>query len=145
MAKANQSKNNTKNIWIIVAVIAVIAVVIGGVFIANNLIRPARLVVSSGQTNIEVVKGQEFEIDLTSNASTGYSWAVADTYDKNVITKVSSTYIATVTDKVGVPGSEQWVFKGTATGSTQLTFNYARQWEAASSQADSKTYTVTVK
>ncbi len=140
MAKANKTKTN----WVVVSIIAAAILVIGGGIIWYCM-EHSKITVSENQTSVEVKKGQEFTIKLTSNASTGYSWAVDDAYDKNVVTKVSNSYKAAKTDRSGAPGEELWVFKGKNTGSTKLSFKYAQPWEGSTGQVSTKTFNVTVK
>ena len=101
--------------------------------------------VDENQQKIEIKNGQEFSINLTSNPSTGYSWSVDDTYNKNILTKIRNEFIAPRTEMVGVPGKEIWVFKGINKGNTKLNLVYARQREKTTSQLNSKSLTVTVK
>lgn len=144
---AKTSKNNKpRNYWIVTAVVVVaILAVVGGVFCFNILMNPSRITVAENQTNIEVKKGQEFSIRLSSNATTGYAWSVDGTYDKNVVGEVSNAYIAPNTDLVGAGGTEVWVFKGVNTGSTKLTLKYSRSWEQNVAPVNTVTYDVTVK
>lgn len=142
MAKAKKTKNN----WAIVAaVVAAVLLIGGGAFYIYRMMYPPSITVSESQTNIEVKKNQKFTIELTSNASTGYSWSLNDTYDKNVVTKVSNKYEAANTSLVGAPGKELWVFKGKDAGTTKLSFKYIQPWEAGATPANSKTFNITVK
>lgn len=150
MAKAKIKANtNTKvklNNWVIVAVVVVaVLAIVGGIACVNIYLNPSNVSVSENQTNVQINKGQEFTIKLSSNATTGYSWNVDDVYDKTIITKISSVYKAPNTDLTGAPGEEWWVFRGTSTGTTSLTFNYARSWETGVSPINSKTFNITVR
>lgn len=148
MAKTKTStKTKVKlNNWVIVAVVVVaVLAIVGGIACVNIYLNPSNVSVSENQTNVQINKGQEFTIKLSSNATTGYSWAVDDTYNKNVITKISNTYKAPNTDLAGAAGEEWWVFKGASAGTTSLTLNYARSWEGGVSPINSKTFNITVK
>ncbi|HUC89501.1 MAG TPA: protease inhibitor I42 family protein [Patescibacteria group bacterium] len=138
-----KTKKTNKTMWVVAAAV-VVALAVGGALMYIHK-HPSKITVTENQSNIEVKKGQQFTISLASNASTGYSWSVDDTYNKNVITKVSNKYQAANTNMSGAPGKELWVFKGANKGSTKLNFKYTRSWEANMSPASSKTFDVTVK
>ena len=132
--------------WITASVILVIIIAIGGGLIyINSSKTPSKIEVSEDQQNIEIKTGQEFTINLTSNPSTGYSWSVDDTYNKNIMSKISNEFIASNSEMIGAPGKELWVFKGTGKGNTKLNFVYSRQRENITSQINSKSFNVTVK
>ena len=139
-------KKTKKINWITASIILVIIVVIGGGLIyINSSKNPWKIEVSEDQQNIEIKTGQEFTINFASNPSTGYSWSVDDTYNKNVTSKISNEFVAPNTEMVGVPGKELWVFKGTGKGNTKLNFVYSRQRDNNTSQINSKSFNVTVK
>jgi len=132
--------------WIVTSIILIIIIAIGGGLIYINLSKnPSKIEFSEDQQNIEIKKGQEFTINLTSNQSTGYSWSVDDTYNKNIMSKISNEFIPSNSEMSGAPGKELWVFKGTNKGETKLNFVYIRQREDKTSQINSKTFDVTVK
>lgn len=135
-----------KNNWIIASIVLVIIIAIGGgIIYINSSITPWKIEVSEDQQNIEIKTGQEFTINLTSNPSTGYSWSIDDTYNKNITSKISNEFIASNSKKIGAPGKELWVFKGTGKGNTKLNFVYSRQREDIISRINSKSFNVTVK
>lgn len=131
-------KKKIKKHHLIIGYLVVVAIlVIGGVFFAQKI--------ADVPSNISVKRGQEYTLNLNSNASTGYSWSVNDTYDKNVVVVVSHGYKGTNTTKLGASGKELWKIKGTGRGTTKLEFTYARQWEKPAGELDHKTFTITVK
>lgn len=135
-----------KTNWIITSIVLIIIVVIGGGLIyINSSKTPSKIEVSEDQQNIEIKTGQEFTINLTSNPSTGYSWSVDDTYNKNIMSKISNEFIPSNSEMSGAPGKELWVFKGIGKGNTKLNFAYIRQRGNDTSQINSKTFNVTVK
>jgi formylglycine-generating enzyme required for sulfatase activity/predicted secreted protein len=77
---------------------------------------------------ISVAVGKEFKISLESNPSTGYSWSLAESLP-SWLELVDKTYIATDPGMIGGGGTEYWTFRATASGSTNLTFQYMRPWE----------------
>jgi inhibitor of cysteine peptidase len=86
---------------------------------------------SSGKTytkadkDIAVAVGQEFTIELESNASTGYSWQLTGPLSPAVV-KVSNKYVpGPNADKLaGAPGTEKWVFKGVSAGDAVILMQY---------------------
>ncbi len=146
MSKQQAIRKVDKANWIIASAILMIIVVIGGLFVYFSSSKtPAMIEVSENQQNVEIKNGQEFTITLGSNPSTGYSWSIDDTYDRNIISKISNEFIASNTKRIGAPGHELWIFKGTGTGSTKLNFTYARQRVDKTSQLNFKSFNVVIK
>ncbi len=133
-----------KKIWMVVIILVIVLGAGGWLVYSSYFSGSAMVQVSESQENIEVKNGQEFTIKMVSNPSTGYTWSVSDSYDKNIVEKVSNTFKASDSGMSGAPGEDSWVFKGVGKGSTKLEFKYARSWEASSSDKN-KTFSVTVK
>jgi len=83
---------------------------------------------------IEVGTGDELNINLCSNASTGFQWIEgADISDPNVLDQTSHEYFGP-SEKggppaPGTPGSQTWSFKALQDGTSILSFEYSRDWE----------------
>lgn len=139
-------RKTTKINWVVSSVVLIVVIIIGsGLIYINSSKTPSKIEVSEDQQNIEIKTGQEFTINLSSNPSTGYSWSVDDTYNKNITSKISNEFLASNSEMIGAPGKELWVFKGTNKGNTKLNFVYSRQREKITSQINSKSFIVTVK
>lgn len=95
---------------------------------------------NGGTATISV--GTGVEVLLSSNASTGYSWQLADV-DQAVLEKTANTFIPPSSTIPGASGQEQWDFVGRAVGQTQLRMEYRRPWESADMPA-AQTFTVTI-
>jgi len=81
----------------------------------------------NGKT-IDLAKGGTLVVELSSNASTGYSWAVKG--DPAPLKLVSSDYKQPErSGGVGAPGVQQFRLKATASGTSTLTLIYRRPWE----------------
>jgi sulfatase modifying factor 1 len=78
--------------------------------------------------NILVAVGEEFTVELASNPSTGYSWALAGALP-SWLEQVGMTYVPTNPGMIGGGGTESWTFRATAAGSGTLMFQYLRPWE----------------
>jgi predicted secreted protein len=90
---------------------------------------------------IDLAKGRTLIVELSSNASTGYSWAVKG--DPAPLKLVSSDYKQPEqSGKVGAPGAQQFRLKGTAPGTSTLKLVYRRPWEK--SVAPARTFTLHV-
>ena len=89
--------------------------------------------------------GDQIQVLLAGNATTGYEWTVTMTdADKAVLQQQGdAVYTETSTNSsvVGGGGTYTFTFKAIATGTANPTFNYARSFE---SNPPAQTYTVTV-
>ena len=85
---------------------------------------------SEVDTNREIVisTNRTFEIVLASNRSTGYSWVLQIDHPE-VVSRVSDTYIADKSGRIGVPGETIWLLKSNNKGNAMLTFSYQRPSE----------------
>ena len=106
---------------------------------------------NSHQTgSLEVSAGEEFTINLCSNASTGFQWTdVVEISDSGVVEQISHEYIGP-SEKgdpppPGTPGSQLWKFMALTDGTSTLSFEYSRDWEGGEKGAWTLDLTVTVK
>lgn len=102
-------------------------------------------VVTLSGNALTVNKGDSFLITLESNPSTGYAWALSDTYDTSVVKFNGSNYTDNAGAAIGTPGTEDWSFTGIEKGNTTLEFNYVRSWETNVPPAQSQTYRINVQ
>jgi inhibitor of cysteine peptidase len=72
---------------------------------------------------------EEFQIEMESNATTGYSWQWMNHQSVSIIDSIGFSYIVTYPDRLGSPGKEIWRFKGVLSGTDTLHFVYRRPWE----------------
>jgi len=84
--------------------------------------------------NIEVELGDEFTVNLCSNASTGFQWIEnADISAPDILEQVSHEYGAPSENgdppPPGTPGIQIWRFKTLKEGTSILSFEYSRDWE----------------
>jgi len=92
-------------------------------------------------TTIEVTSGDDFAVELESNASTGYQWT-ATSSDEAVVREESSEYVEPSTDALGAPGEQRFVFSAGNAGTATLTLLYSRSFEDGA-DAREVTYSVT--
>lgn len=81
--------------------------------------------VDSG-TEVQLDGGQELDVRLESNPTTGFGWVVEPVPE--MVRLVSSGFEAPDTDLVGAPGIQVFVFEATA-GAGVLRFEYRRPFE----------------
>jgi inhibitor of cysteine peptidase len=78
---------------------------------------------------LAVTSGQEFNITLASNPTTGYKWDLAKPLDSKLVTLITNQFIRPDTRLVGAGGKEIWTFKAVGEGKTQIDLKYIRPWE----------------
>ena len=135
-------------IWVIIALVIIVLAGGGWWVYANyysNDIKPPKIQVSENQQNISLKKNQELTIVLSSNATTGFSWQLNDSYDKNVVNFVSTDYVASISGLIGAPGQELWNFKGIKKGNTMMQFNYSQKWLKNIPPTNTKSFNITVE
>lgn len=91
--------------------------------------------------------GEEFTITLRANATTGYSWALADSLDARLLAYVRNDYLAdpAPAGTVGSGGRERWTFRALAPGETSIFLRYARSWEQPLAGAAAATFHVVIR
>jgi len=89
--------------------------------------------------------GEVVAIELASNPTTGYSWALTGQPDPTVATLIDTDFAAAPPTALGQGGGHQrWTFKLVAPGTTTLVFSYGRTWENAPAQKATM-FSVTVR
>ncbi len=104
----------------------------------------ARPVLDGGDIGSEITVGvgEEFEVRLESNPTTGYAWQVVELPD--AISEVSRDYEAPDTSLVGAGGVEVFVFDGVAEGSGELRLEYVRSFDDPPVPAETADFQVMV-
>ena len=78
---------------------------------------------------IALAPGDEIQVTLAGNATTGFSWELAE-YDAAVIHPLGEpAYDADGGDVVGSGGEWTWTLQAVAAGESPVTFVYHRPWE----------------
>jgi inhibitor of cysteine peptidase len=80
---------------------------------------------ADGQT-INLQAAEDLIVTLTSNHSTGYSWAVVQITDNNVLKEIGHQYIPSPSGLLGSGGTEVWTFQAVRPGISSLTMAYTR-------------------
>ncbi|MFP6665526.1 MAG: protease inhibitor I42 family protein [Deltaproteobacteria bacterium] len=92
-----------------------------------------------------VAAGEEFDVRLLANRSTGYSWALGAALDESRLTLVRHEYDAPAAGRPGEGGISMWRFRGVASGRTTLLFFYRRPWALDAGPARTMQYSVVVQ
>jgi inhibitor of cysteine peptidase len=125
-------------------VLAVMSVVVASCGDAGSDSESDRRVVGIDDrgAEIELAVGDEFELRLESNPTTGYRWQVAEQPD--AVTLVDDGFEEPDTDLVGAPGVEYFVFRGAAAGSGDLRMEYVRSFDDPPVPAETAEYRLLV-
>ena len=82
-------------------------------------------------TTVQLANEGTLIVALASNPTTGYSWAVSEQSDPQLVLQGEPTYVpaGSTTPVVGAGGTEVFRFKATDTGTATLTLEYRRSFE----------------
>lgn len=92
---------------------------------------------------ILVSVGENFNITLPSNHSTGFSWSLGMIAENSQVVVTGMDYDLPAEAKAGQGGEEVWHLKAVAQGKVILLFYYARSWEK-DAPADTKSFIVQI-
>lgn len=106
------------------------------------------VIVDSGSATT-VAPGETFFITLESNPSTGYGWT-AKVADSAIVTYQGAVMqpdrrATGGAARAGAPEHQLFVFHADRSGTTTLSFAYARAWERDTPPARTAAFTITVK
>ena len=93
--------------------------------------------------SMTVAVGEEFEVRLPANPTTGFRWQVG-TIDDKVVRLVDSRYEATSPAPLGAGGTAVFSFVGVAKGRGNIKLVYLRPWEKGVAPARTSEYSVDV-
>lgn len=93
---------------------------------------------------ISVQAGDEFQIVIESNPTTGYHWEIVGELDGS-LQFISKEYSGSQTNAVGSGGLDTWKFKATAPGETSITLGYYPPSNEPTEPQQTTTFKVIVK
>ncbi len=101
---------------------------------------------SNEKTNAdyEIAVNEQFQLNLISNPTTGYSWKWVNEQAVKVVHSSDKSFVSDTPVLVGSGGKEIWKFKGITTGVDTIKMEYCRSWEP-NSTLNTKTIIVRVK
>lgn len=96
---------------------------------------------------IEVRVGQEFNITLESNPSTGYGWQLAKQLNETILVLIGSEYKSSESGEliVGAGGTEIWTFRAVNSGTAEISLKYVRPWETDVPPIEEQSFGIIVK
>ena len=94
-----------------------------------------------GQIEINFEQGEEAEIILAANPTTGYQWIV--NFDDSLLELTDQDY-QPASDLLGAGGQQTFIFKALEKGEADVSFSYARPWQL-SQPIKQKSYQIIVK
>lgn len=105
----------------------------------------ATTIVDNGGTAIVAGPGQQFEVSLAANGSTGFQWE-AVVNEPSAITEVAYDYIVLPESHglVGGGGTAVFRFEAHTSGRATITFNYRRPWETTAAPLFSRHISIVV-
>lgn len=87
------------------------------------------LSVDDDGTRVSLAPGDEIQVTLEGNATTGFSWELIE-YDPAVIAPLGEpTYEESDGEQVGAGGTWTWTLRAAAAGDSPVRFVYHRTWE----------------
>ena len=93
---------------------------------------------------VAVDAGEEFFIALASNVTTGYTWS-QKIGDGKIVAYEGNVYQNPSNGLMGAGGQQIFIYHANRSGTTTITFFYARPFEANAPPAKTATFDVTVK
>ncbi len=88
--------------------------------------------------------GEDFFIALPSNVTTGYAWT-SSLGDGKILAYQGNVYEPPNSTLAGTQGQQIFIFHAARSGTTAVTFAYARSFEPGAAPAKSLTFNVTVR
>ena len=95
---------------------------------------------------IAAASGEEFDLQLVSNHSTGYEWVLVDSTALGPLRVVGSRYAVPrhLRDRDGAGGHEWWTIRSDGPGNGVVSMIYVRPWENEAPK-DTTRFRVTVR
>jgi predicted secreted protein len=110
--------------------VALIIVVAASSLAAAVTVVPSTVYINennNGQT-IYLRVGQNLQLTLMTNPSTGYGWSYVTKPNPYVLQQTNHYLVPTGT-LPGSPSTEYWIYKAVGAGSTAISLKYWRSWE----------------
>lgn len=88
----------------------------------------AQLTEGDNSSTVELAVGQELQVRLAGNPTTGYAWSLTG-LDENFLQQEGEANYESDSDLIGAGGVYTFHFKALRAGQTSLTLAYARSFE----------------
>lgn len=112
-----------------VAVLLLVGLALGALAGCGGGAEAVQLTAADSGSTVSLEPGQEIEIRLDSNQTTGFRWNLTKEPETAVLELVGSEYEEPGGDVVGQGGTEVWTFRAVAAGSAALELGYFRTFE----------------
>lgn len=86
-------------------------------------------------TNKEIYVGEQIQLSLEANPSTGYMWKIIF-IDEKILEQVEAEKFIPQGSKIGSKGSIMYKFNVLKTGCTKLQLEYSRAWQKSEKDKD---------
>ncbi len=140
-----EEKPPRKKPWRWISILVVVLVVLGiGIIGIVLLMQPRQLTLTeadAGKT-VQAHPGDHILIQLSANATTGFSWAI-DKMDTTILALQQESYTPSPGGALGSGGTAVFTFIAQRAGTTQVQLKYWRSWEGDSSIV--KRYDITIQ
>jgi inhibitor of cysteine peptidase len=115
--------------WYIIAGVFIVVVLLVVIWVAYA---PGgkRLTEADNGKTVTVDVGQEFDVTLKANPTTGYTWAVAEPTDEQIIRQRGEIEFEPESEALGAGGVQIIRFEVVGAGQTTLKLIYHRPWES---------------
>ena len=112
---------------------------------ASALTPHSPVLIQDDATQPQSVKaGEDFFIALPSNVTTGFAWS-ASVADEKLVAYEGNVYQRPSSGRLGAGGQQLFIFHANRTGTTIVTFSYARPFESNAAPGKTLTYTISVE
>ncbi len=111
---------------------------------AARALQPHTPVFTDASQAVTVQAGDDFFIALASNPTTGYTWTQS-IVDGKVLAYEGNVYQAPSSGLIGAGGQQIFIYHANRSGSTTISFAYARPFQPNAPPAKSLTFGVTVQ
>ena len=106
---------------------------------------PLTLGQNNNNSTQTIAVGQELQVTMPSNPTTGYSWNLTQNPDPQYLLSIGANYTPPAQQVPGAGGTETWTFKGVKAGTTSFTLVYLRPFAPTDNPSAPYVVTVNVK
>jgi inhibitor of cysteine peptidase len=119
-----------------VRLFSICAIVVAFGFVTSGNAKPPVILTEADSGHLVALRtGQELDLNLKSNPSTGYGWVQADT-ETSVLVVLGKPAHKPGNPLPGASGLESWKFRAVERGAQTLKLEYRRPWEKNASPAN---------
>ena len=118
-----------------------LSLVVAGMMSTCGAPGKVRLNINDAGRQIELKRGQSFDISLESNPTTGFSWEIAE-LDEKIVAPSAEAEFTPQAERIGAGGVQVFHFRAVGAGQTSLTLVYRRSWEKG--VAPQRSYTLDI-